>query len=113
MAPIWYPTVGVDDFVRRVTWVSARTPTEEEAQLLRQDSIDPVMISRKIDVDNDGLPVEFNETVWSARRAQLCLPVSKFARAEDGDIHSFSLPDGGSMCNLDEHTGGTRWQNWS
>ncbi|POF28313.1 phosphonate metabolism transcriptional regulator PhnF [Roseibium marinum] len=88
-----YEGFGVKDFIRRVTWISARNPTEEEAQLLRQDAIDPVLLSRKIDVDTEGVPVEFNETVWSARRAQLCLPVSEFARAEDENIRSHVLPD--------------------
>lgn len=88
-----YREYGVDDFIRRVTWISARTPSEDEAQLLAQDALDPVMISSKIDVDENGRPVEFNETVWSARRVELCLPVSEHARADDRSLRSIVLPD--------------------
>ncbi len=69
-----YRTFGIEDYRRRVTWIEARRPTEEEADLLKQDIFEPVMVTRKVDVDQQGRPIEFSEALWSGSHVRLCIP---------------------------------------
>lgn len=59
---------GVDDYERRSTEIEARMPTPEEARLLRQPKSTPVLVVNKLDVDRDGRPICYAETLWSAER---------------------------------------------
>lgn len=43
-------------------------PTAEEARLLRQPKSVQLLITRKVDVDTDGVPIAFSESMWSADR---------------------------------------------
>lgn len=88
-----YREYGIQDFVRRITWINAKTPSEDEAQILAQDTLDPVMVSRKIDDDENGKPIEFNETVWSARRIQFTMPADANSHPDDAILRSITLPD--------------------
>ena len=69
-----YRTFGIEDYTRRVTWVEARRPSEEEAALLNQDVVDPVIVTRKVDVDRQGRPIEYSETLWAGGRVCLRIP---------------------------------------
>jgi GntR family phosphonate transport system transcriptional regulator len=74
-ARLQYPTItaalasyGVSDYERLSTEIEARMPTGEEARLLRQPKSVPLLITRKVDVDTDGVPIAFSESMWSADR---------------------------------------------
>ncbi len=72
-----YKTYEIEDFTRRVTWIEARQPTEEEAGVLQQDVLDPVIVTQKVDVDQRDRPIEFSETLWVASQVRLCIPGSE------------------------------------
>lgn len=50
---------GVPDYTRRHTWISARLPTVVEAEQLRTPRHVPLMISRYLNVDGLGRPLEY------------------------------------------------------
>lgn len=62
---------GVDDYFRKVTQVTTRLPTRDEATLLHQPANRPVLISEGIDVDANGKPVGFSVILWAGDRVQL------------------------------------------
>lgn len=61
---------GVGDYTRKVTRITARMPTREEAQLLMQPANRPVMQTEAINVDAAGRPVEYGIGCFSAERVQ-------------------------------------------
>ena len=70
-----YPTItaalasyGVTDYERLSTEIEARMPTAEEARLLRQPKSVPLLVTRKLDVDSDGVPITYSESIWSSER---------------------------------------------
>ena len=74
-ARLQYPTItaalasyGVTDYERLSTEIEARMPTAEEARLLRQPKSVPLLVTRKLDVDTDGVPITYSESIWSAER---------------------------------------------
>jgi len=64
-------TGGVPDYRRRVTRVTARLPTPEEAELLRQSRTRPVLATETVNTDPDGEPVEAGWACYAAGRVQL------------------------------------------
>lgn len=74
-----YAHYGVEDYTRLSTWIATRMPTEAEAELLQIDVLDPVIVSQKIDVDPKGVPIEYNETLFSGRSIRLHFPTSDLA----------------------------------
>ncbi len=74
-ARLLYPTItaalasyGITDYERLSTEIEARMPSAEEARLLRQPKSVPLLITRKVDVDADSVPIAFAESMWSADR---------------------------------------------
>ncbi|NTF42512.1 phosphonate metabolism transcriptional regulator PhnF [Rhizobium sp. AC27/96] len=74
-ARLQHPTItaalasyGITDYERLSTEIEARMPTAEEARLLRQPKSVPLLVTRKVDVDMDGVPIAFSESMWSADR---------------------------------------------
>ena len=70
-----YPTItaalasyGVTNYERLSTEIEARMPTAEEARLLRQPKSVPLLVTRKLDVDSDGVPITYSESIWSSER---------------------------------------------
>ncbi len=63
--------MGVTDYARKVTRVTARMPTPEEAELLRQPRSRPVLVSESINVDAAGTPVEWGVTRYATARVQI------------------------------------------
>jgi GntR family phosphonate transport system transcriptional regulator len=61
-------TYGIDDYTRLSTEIEARLPTADEAQILRQPPLSPVLIVRKVDIDKRGIPFSYGEAVWSSER---------------------------------------------
>lgn len=66
-----YQKYGIGDYVRLSTRISARPPTEDEARRLFQPASRPLLVTRKTDVDLDGLPISYSETLWCADRVEL------------------------------------------
>lgn len=50
---------GITDYRRRLTRVTARLPTGSDAAHLQQDRHRPILVSESINIDSDGLPVEY------------------------------------------------------
>jgi GntR family phosphonate transport system transcriptional regulator len=43
-------------------------PTADEARILRQPKSVPLLVTRKVDADTDGVPITYSESVWPAER---------------------------------------------
>jgi len=63
--------VGVEDYLRQQTRVTARLPTQTEADLLRMARNRPVMIAENINVDRAGAIIEFAIGCYPTPRVQM------------------------------------------
>ncbi len=63
--------VGVDDYLRLQTRVTARLPTQTEAGLLRMARNRPVLITENINIDRAGAIVEFAYGCYPTPRVQI------------------------------------------
>ncbi len=63
--------VGVDDYLRQTTRVTARLPTPTEAELLRMPRLRPVLVTENINVDRAGTVVEFGVGCYPTPRVQI------------------------------------------
>jgi GntR family phosphonate transport system transcriptional regulator len=63
--------VGVDDYLRQQTRVTARLPTQTEADLLRMARNRPVLVTENINVDRAGTIVEFAIGCYPTPRVQI------------------------------------------
>jgi GntR family phosphonate transport system transcriptional regulator len=63
--------VGVPDFIRKWTRVTARAPDAREARLLRMARTDPLLACEALNVTPAGQPTEFGATRYPAPRVQL------------------------------------------
>lgn len=68
-----YAAHGIDDYTRRDTRIFARPALSEEARLLAQSELRPVIVAVKTDIDHRGLPIGHSEVVWSAERVQFTI----------------------------------------
>ncbi len=62
---------GVPDYRRRVTRITARMPTAEEAEALQQSRSRPVLVAEAVNVDGAGKPVDATVTRYAAGRTQM------------------------------------------
>jgi len=62
---------GVPDYRRRITRVTARLPTPEEAELLQQSRSRPVLVTDSVNTDPDGAVVDVTHARYAAGRVQL------------------------------------------
>jgi GntR family phosphonate transport system transcriptional regulator len=62
---------GVPDYRRRVTRITARMPSAEEAELLQQSRNRPVLVTEAINTDPEGEVVDVSTGRYAAGRAQL------------------------------------------
>ncbi|TGV12488.1 UTRA domain-containing protein [bacterium M00.F.Ca.ET.141.01.1.1] len=81
---------GVTDYIRLRTDIIERLPTKEEARRLTQPETEPVMLTKKVDVDMKGTPTSYSETVWASERMQFSIDntsqlLSVLAQAENGE----------------------------
>jgi GntR family phosphonate transport system transcriptional regulator len=65
--------VGVVDYRRKTTRVTARPPTETERSQLRLPPGRPLLVTESVDVDGAGRPILFGRTGFAADRVQLTL----------------------------------------
>ena len=63
--------VGVTDYLRQTTRVTARLPTGEEAELLRMPRNRPLLLAENINVDHTGQVVEFAIGRYPTPRVQI------------------------------------------
>jgi len=64
-------TVGVSDYLRQTSRVSARLPSGEEAELLRMPRNRPVLVCENINVDRSGAVIEFAIGLYPTPRVQI------------------------------------------
>jgi GntR family phosphonate transport system transcriptional regulator len=62
---------GVPDYRRKVTRITARLPTAEEAELLQQSRTRPVLVSEATNVDSAGEVVDVTIARYAAGRMQM------------------------------------------
>lgn len=63
--------VGVTDYLRQMTRVTARLPTGDEAELLRMPRNRPVLLAENVNVDRAGQVVEFAVGRYPTPRVQI------------------------------------------
>lgn len=63
--------VGIDDYLRQQTRVSARLPTPSEADLLRTARSRPVLVTESVNVDRSGAVIEFSIGCYPTPRVQI------------------------------------------
>ena len=63
--------VGVTDYLRQLTRVSARLPNAEEAELLRMPRNRPLLVTENVNVDRTGMVVEFGLSRYPTPRVQI------------------------------------------
>ena len=63
--------LGVSDYTRKSTRISARMPGGEEARLLQQARTRPVLVTESVNVDAEGRPIEYGLARWASDRVQL------------------------------------------
>jgi GntR family phosphonate transport system transcriptional regulator len=64
-------TVGVSDYLRQVTRVSARLPTPAEAELLRMPRNRPLLVTENVNVDRAGTVIEYGVSCYPTPRVQI------------------------------------------
>lgn len=64
---------GLQDYVRAESRITTQMPSEETARLLRQPVTRPLLCVESLDVDLDGRPIKYGETLFCGDRVQLCV----------------------------------------
>ena len=62
---------GVQDYVREQSRITTQMPNDETARLLKQPITRPLLCVECLDVDMDGTPIKYGETVFCGDRVQL------------------------------------------
>jgi GntR family phosphonate transport system transcriptional regulator len=65
--------LGVEDYVRADSRITTQLPGDENARLLRHPATRPLLCVESVDVDLEGRPIKFGETVFCGDRVQLCV----------------------------------------
>lgn len=63
--------IGISDYQRKITRVTTRLPSREEAGFLQQSPNRPVVVSESLNVMPDGKPLEYGVTLFPGDRVQL------------------------------------------
>lgn len=63
--------IGISDYRRISTRVTARLPNPEEAHLLRLGTSQPLLVTEGINADTDGRPIEYAVACFASDRVQL------------------------------------------
>lgn len=63
--------IGIEDYRRRWTKITARTATPEEAGILRTPPNRPILVAESVNVDGRNLPIDYGYTRFAAERVQL------------------------------------------
>ncbi len=70
---------GVVDYLRAQSRVTTQMPSDETARLLKQATSRPVLCVECLDVDMDGRPIKYGETVFCGDRVQLVITAGQGA----------------------------------
>ena len=62
---------GVQDYVREQSRITTQMPSDETARLLKQTTARPLLCVECLDVDMEGTPIKYGETVFCGDRVQL------------------------------------------
>lgn len=62
---------GVQDYVRAQSRITTQMPNDETARLLKQPGSRPLLCVECLDVDMEGTPIKYGETVFCGDRVQL------------------------------------------
>lgn len=62
---------GVEDYVRAQSRITTQMPSDETARLLKQSTTRPLLCVECLDVDMQGQPIKYGETVFCGDRVQL------------------------------------------
>jgi GntR family transcriptional regulator, phosphonate transport system regulatory protein len=62
---------GVQDYLRAKSQITTQMPSDETARLLKQPATRPVICVEGLDVDMQGQPIKYGETVFCGDRVQL------------------------------------------
>lgn len=62
---------GVQDYLREQSRITTQMPSDETARLLKQPLTRPLLCVESVDVDMDGTPIKYGETVFCGDRVQL------------------------------------------
>lgn len=68
-----YKAYGVHDYIRLKTAISTRMPTAETARVLRLPPRQPILVTRKVDADLQGVPIAYSEAMWPGDRIQFTI----------------------------------------
>jgi GntR family phosphonate transport system transcriptional regulator len=63
--------LGIEDYKRVSTRVTARLPTAEEAHRLRMAKTQPLLVTEGINVESGGRPIEYALGLFASDRVQL------------------------------------------
>jgi GntR family transcriptional regulator, phosphonate transport system regulatory protein len=63
--------VGISDYLRQSTRVTARLPNADEAELLRMPRNRPLLVTENVNVDHTGLVVEYGVARYPTPRVQI------------------------------------------
>lgn len=66
-----YAYFGIFDYTRKSTRITARMPSLEEAELLKQPKNRPVLVTEAVNVDTEGQPIEYGATAFNGEVVQL------------------------------------------
>jgi GntR family phosphonate transport system transcriptional regulator len=64
---------GVADYTRKLTRLTARLPSAEEARQLRQPPTVPILQSEAVNIDAAGLPIEYGVAAFAGGRVQFVI----------------------------------------
>ena len=70
---------GVQDYLRAQSRITTQMPDELTARLLKQPATRPLLCVESLDVDLDGVPIKFGETLFCGDRVQLLVTGSNAA----------------------------------
>jgi GntR family phosphonate transport system transcriptional regulator len=63
--------IGIEEYRRVSTKVTARLPTPSEAHLLRLALTQPLLVTESVNVEGGGRPIEYGEALFASDRVQL------------------------------------------
>ncbi|PKU26652.1 phosphonate metabolism transcriptional regulator PhnF [Telmatospirillum siberiense] len=63
--------LGVGDYIRKITRVTARAARAADARLLQQAPNKPILLTEGINIDASGRPVEYSVGRWASDRVQI------------------------------------------
>lgn len=70
---------GVEDYLRAHSRITVQMPSEETARFLKQPVARPLLCVESVDIDMQGRPIKYGETVFCGDRVQLVVATEDWA----------------------------------